>query len=130
VVDDLRTDLDQLFLRLVSDQSLNIAPATEVEQIVFAVTPDSEACRLLEIDAEEPCLLLSRRTWVGGAPATKSLFTYPGSRYSLDSRYKVANGARGSSRNNLMVQCDFAVRRDCKRSPEAVRCEREAIHNV
>ena len=71
----------------------NIAPATEVEQTVFAVTPDAEACRLLEIDAGEPCLLLSRRTWVGSAPATKSLFTYPGSRYSLGSRYKVANGA-------------------------------------
>ncbi|MFI5019019.1 MAG: UTRA domain-containing protein [Dongiales bacterium] len=70
----------------------NIAPATEVEQIVFAVTPDAEACRLLNIAAEEPCLLLSRRTWVGGAPATKSLFTYPGSRYSLGSRYKLANG--------------------------------------
>ena len=70
----------------------NIAPATEVEQIVFAVTPDAEACRLLDIGAEEPCLLLSRRTWVGGAPATKSLFTYPGSRYSLGSRYKLANG--------------------------------------
>jgi GntR family transcriptional regulator, histidine utilization repressor len=71
----------------------NIAPATEVEQIVFAVTPEAEACRLLEIDAGEPCLLLSRRTWLGGAPATKSLFTYPGSRYSLGSRYKVADGA-------------------------------------
>jgi len=70
----------------------NIAPATEVEQIVFAVTPDAEACRLLDIGPEEPCLLLSRRTWVGGAPATKSLFTYPGSRYSLGSRYKLANG--------------------------------------
>ncbi|MFI5019018.1 MAG: UTRA domain-containing protein, partial [Dongiales bacterium] len=35
----------------------NIAPATEVEQIVFAVTPDAEACRLLNIAAEEPCLL-------------------------------------------------------------------------
>ena len=64
-----------------------------MEQTVFAVTPDAEACRLLEIDAGEPCLLLSRRTWVGSAPATKSIFTYPGSRYSLGSRYKVANGA-------------------------------------
>ena len=56
------------------------------------MTPDAEACHLLDIGADEPCLLLSRRTWVGGAPATKSLFTYPGSRYSLGSRYKLANG--------------------------------------
>jgi GntR family histidine utilization transcriptional repressor len=69
-----------------------IAPATEVEQIVFAIMPEPETCHLLQIDAAEPCLLLSRRTWVSGAPVTKSLFTHPGSRYSLGSRYKLANG--------------------------------------
>jgi len=86
--------LEQDFSAQTTNRYLqNIAPATEVEQIVFAVTPDADACGLLEIDAAEPCLLLSRRTWVGSAPATKSLFTYPGSRYSLGSRYKVTNGA-------------------------------------
>lgn len=85
--------LDQDFAARTTTRYLqSIALATEVEQVVFAVMPEAETCRLLEIGPGEPCLLLSRRTWVAGAPATKSLFTYPGSRYSLGSRYKVANG--------------------------------------
>jgi GntR family histidine utilization transcriptional repressor len=85
--------LEQDFERQTTTRYLHgIAPATEVEQVVFAVTPDARICELLDIGAEEACLLLTRRTWVAGAPATKSLFIYPGSRYSLGSRYKVANG--------------------------------------
>ncbi len=66
-----------------------IAPATEVEHSVSAIRPDSKTCRLLSIDRNEACLRLTRRTWVGAALATKNYFTYPGSRYSLASRYKV-----------------------------------------
>ena len=85
--------LEQDFERQTTTRYLQgIAPATEVEQVVFAVLPDAETCRLLDIARDEACLLLSRRTWVAGSPATKSQFTYPGSRYSLGSRYKVANG--------------------------------------
>jgi len=68
-----------------------IAPATEVEHSVSAVRPDSRICMLLNIDRQEVCLRLTRKTWVGAAPATKNYFTYPGSRYSLGSRYKVAD---------------------------------------
>ncbi|MDE1173589.1 MAG: histidine utilization repressor [Parvibaculaceae bacterium] len=66
----------------------SIAEASEVEHVVYAIAPDVETCRLLKLDAAEPCLLLQRRTWVDGKPATKSLFTYPGSRHSLGGRYR------------------------------------------
>jgi GntR family histidine utilization transcriptional repressor len=66
-----------------------IRPATELEHLVFAVTPDVETQRLLEIDEREPCLLVVRRTWTDSAPATKTLLTCPGSRFSLGSRRKL-----------------------------------------
>ena len=66
-----------------------IRPATELEHLVFAVTPDEETQRLLEIDGLEPCLLVVRRTWIDSAPATKTLLTCPGSRFSLGGRRKL-----------------------------------------
>lgn len=62
--------------------------ATEVEHIIHAVMPTTEARRFLEVPAGEPCLLLFRRTWAGEKLATSSRFLFPGSSYSLGSRYK------------------------------------------
>jgi GntR family histidine utilization transcriptional repressor len=91
------TYLDQDFTRETPTRFLmGIAPATEAEHIVFAVTPDAEAQDLLEIEASEPCLLVIRRTWIASGPATKSHFLYPGSRYSLGSRVRLgADGGHG-----------------------------------
>jgi GntR family transcriptional regulator, histidine utilization repressor len=83
--------IDQDFTKITTTQYLKgIAPATEVENMVFAVRADARACKLLRIDPEEVCLRMMRRTWVGATPTTKNVFTYPGSRYSLGSRYKVS----------------------------------------
>lgn len=64
-----------------------VGSATEVEQIIYAAAAGAQEQRLLKMTANAPCLLLARRTWRDGAPATKSLFTFPGDRYSLGSRY-------------------------------------------
>ena len=69
----------------------NIALATEVEHAVSSIRPDAKTCRLLDIDRDEACLRLTRKTWVGSVPATKNYFTYPGSRYTLESRYKITD---------------------------------------
>jgi GntR family transcriptional regulator, histidine utilization repressor len=83
--------LDQDFSRLTTTQYLqSIASATEVAHAVYAIRPDSRTCKLLAIDPAEACLRMTRQTWVNSVPATKSIFIYPGSRYSLDSRYKVS----------------------------------------
>jgi GntR family histidine utilization transcriptional repressor len=66
-----------------------ISPAAEVEHVIFAVKPDARAQELLAVAADEACLMLLRRTWTAAGPATKSIFTYPGDRYSLGSRYRV-----------------------------------------
>ena len=67
-----------------------IATTTEVQHTVSGIRPDGKTCRLLSIDCDEPCLSLIRETWVDSIPTTKSFFTYPGSRYTWESRYKTA----------------------------------------
>jgi GntR family transcriptional regulator, histidine utilization repressor len=82
--------LEQDFSKTTTTHYLrSISPATEVENQVAAIRPDVKTCRFLKIDRDEACLLLSRKTWVGGTATTKNYFTYPGSRYVLGSRYSV-----------------------------------------
>jgi len=82
--------MEQDFSRITTTQYLmSIAPATEVENMVFAIRPDARICKLLKMNADDVCLRMVRRTWVGVTPATKNVFTYPGGRYSLGSRYTV-----------------------------------------
>jgi GntR family histidine utilization transcriptional repressor len=82
--------LEQDFTRQTpGNYLLSIAPPTELDHVVFAALPDKRAQRLLKIGATEPCLMLTRRTWVTGVPVTRSSFIYPGSRYSLGSRHKL-----------------------------------------
>jgi len=67
---------------------LGISQPSELDHVVFAVLPDKRTQKLLRIEAGEPCLMLTRRTWAGGLPVTRSSFIYPGSRYSLGSRHR------------------------------------------
>lgn len=59
----------------------------ELEHIVRAIIPDQQTCRLLSIDASEPCLQLSRRTWINQRVVTYVTMTYPSCRYDLGARY-------------------------------------------
>jgi GntR family histidine utilization transcriptional repressor len=45
-----------------------IAPISEAEHIIEAVLPSASERKLLKIDAHEPCLQLTRRTWSAGKP--------------------------------------------------------------
>lgn len=84
--------LKQDFSRQTPNRYLqNIAPASEVEHIIHATTADARTQALLQLAPHEPCLCLLRRTWTATGPATRSLLTHPGSRYSLGSRYKLAD---------------------------------------
>lgn len=63
---------------------------SEIDHVIYAIAPDRRTQKLLNIDANEPCLLLVRRAFVaGGALHSISRFMYPGSRYSLGSHYTV-----------------------------------------
>ena len=41
------------------------APITEVEHVLHAIRPDRRVREFLRLTADEPCLLLARRTWAG-----------------------------------------------------------------
>ena len=80
--------LEQDFTRQTTSGYLHtISYVTEVEHTVYAANPSAKICKLLNIDASEPCLCLLRETWVGRLPTSRNVLTYPGSRYSLASRY-------------------------------------------
>lgn len=82
--------LEQDFTRISPGRYLyNIEPPTEIEHLVHASTVDARVRKLLNLKAHEPCLVLKRRTWIKEAPATRSEFIFPGSRYTLGSRYLV-----------------------------------------
>lgn len=61
---------------------------TSVDNMIRAIRPDADACRLLQIDSTQPCLLLDRSTWREGTPVTRSRFLYPGDRYRLRSSHE------------------------------------------
>ena len=70
-----------------SEYLLKIAPEYSAEHVVEAMIPDAWVRELLDISESEPCLALSRKTWVKGDVATVSTLIYPGSRYSLGGRF-------------------------------------------
>lgn len=80
--------LKQDFTRInPSDYLLEVARVSAVEHEVEALIAEPWIRELLRTGSHEPCLALYRKTWVDGTPATCSTFYYPGSRYTLCSRF-------------------------------------------
>ncbi|MEA9979375.1 MULTISPECIES: histidine utilization repressor [unclassified Pseudomonas] len=75
---------------------LNVIRPDEMEHIVEASHPSSDESRHLQIDTNEPCLVLMRRTWSGAKIVTYVRLVHPSSRYRLGSRLPV-NGAHRDS---------------------------------
>ncbi|WP_321796120.1 histidine utilization repressor [Caballeronia sp. J97] len=66
----------------------------EIEHIVDASMPTPEQAALLTMRIDQPCLILTRRTWSGGMTVTFAHFLHPANRYRLASRFK-PNTLRG-----------------------------------
>lgn len=64
-----------------------VAPISRTEQSIEAVLPQPWECRHLAISRSEPCLLIRRRTWSGGALVSSVRLLYPGLRYRLQSTF-------------------------------------------
>jgi GntR family histidine utilization transcriptional repressor len=67
---------------------LRVGVPDEVEQTIEADMPDAKTQELLEMDRNEPCLVLHRMTWVHGLLATSSRLIWPGSRHSVGGRFR------------------------------------------
>lgn len=74
-----------------------ISPLQEAEQVVRAVMPDDDIKESLEMGDEEPCLVVSRRTWAHGRPVSFARLYHPGSRFELSGHY-VPPGTEAFSR--------------------------------
>jgi GntR family histidine utilization transcriptional repressor len=84
--------LEQDFTQITaSDYLLSVAPVSAIEHVVEALIPEPWIRKLLQVNGSEPCLALRRKTWVDEQVATFSVFYYPGSRYTLGSKFRLAD---------------------------------------
>lgn len=76
--------LDEDFSRVTPTQHLFRHTALwRAQYQVEAAKPTRQEARLLQIDADAPCLIMVRRTQARDAVITLARLVYPGSRYSL-----------------------------------------------
>jgi GntR family histidine utilization transcriptional repressor len=74
-----------------------ISPLQEAEHVVRAAMPDEDIKSSLEMGDDEPCLVVSRRTWAHGRPVSFARLYHPGSRFELSGHY-VPPGTEAFSR--------------------------------
>jgi GntR family histidine utilization transcriptional repressor len=63
-------------------------PFDQIEHVVDAVLPTAQQALQLEMAQAEPCLLLTRRTWMQDDVVTMVRCWHPASRYRLGSRFR------------------------------------------
>ncbi|AMM24637.1 histidine utilization repressor [Variovorax sp. PAMC 28711] len=71
-----------------SEYLVRNVPFDQIEHLVDAVLPTAEQAAMLAMEASEPCLLLTRRTWTRNVPVTWVRCLHPASRYRLGSRFR------------------------------------------
>lgn len=80
--------LEQDFERVTPSAYLTaVAPLQEAEQVVRAAMPNAAVRQRLNMNEDEPALVVIRRTWSEGRPVTFSRLHHPGSRYELTAHY-------------------------------------------
>jgi GntR family histidine utilization transcriptional repressor len=87
----LGVDFEQI---TTSEYLINIAPITEVRHVIEAIRPDRKVSKLLQIEANEPCLRLFRRVWSYGVPSSCAWLTYPGTRYLMVAQFAPPSAAQ------------------------------------
>lgn len=67
---------------------LEVAPLWEAQYSIEAGAPSSREARLLGIPAQEPCLIIVRRTVNHGVPITMARLVHPGTRYRVEGAFQ------------------------------------------
>ena len=70
------------------DYLVKVAPLDNAEHTIFAISPEENQAKLLQISETTPCLLLRRRTWSEGKTVTYAKLIHPGDRYSLGGTFQ------------------------------------------
>ena len=71
-----------------SEYLVRHVPFDQIEHLVDAVLPNAQQAGRLAMAMTEPCLQLTRRTWVRNAPITLVRCLHPATRYRLGSRFR------------------------------------------
>ena len=76
--------LRQDFTRTTPNEYLSlVAPLQTVEHVIRAEEPARRIRGMLRMTANEPCLVIHRRSWSAGQPVSIAHLYHPGSRYEL-----------------------------------------------
>ncbi|MCY9877280.1 histidine utilization repressor [Vibrio natriegens] len=79
--------LEQDFTNITPNQFLSDnCPLSAIEHTVEAIVPDGRIKLDLKMQANEPCLLLNRRTWSQDKLVSTALLYHPGNKYKLSSK--------------------------------------------
>ncbi|MGL1958618.1 MAG: histidine utilization repressor [Colwellia sp.] len=74
----------QSFTEITPHEYLSsVAPLTEAMHEIEAVLAEDEICQLLNIESNEPCLQVKRRTWSSKGVVSLAILTSPGNKYRL-----------------------------------------------
>lgn len=66
-----------------------IAPLERVEHRVCAMVPDERVRAMLGLEAGEPVLRMTRRTWSSGRLVSHAWLTHPGTRFELSAAFSI-----------------------------------------
>lgn len=67
---------------------LGVAPLWEAQYSIEAATATAQEAKLLGIAAQDPCLIVVRRTMNRGVPITLARLVHPGTRYQINGAFK------------------------------------------
>ncbi len=98
--------LRQDFTRITPNEYLStVAPLQTVEHVIRAEIPAGRIRGMLRMAADEPCLVIHRRTWSGGRPVSIAHLYHPGSRYELTAGAQPgSDGARARQSGKAAVR--------------------------
>jgi len=77
----------------------SISPLQEAEHVVRAKMPNSRIRQHLKMKPDEPCLLVTRRTWVQAKPVSFARLYYPGGRFELTGHYVPPGSTKSHSKD-------------------------------
>jgi GntR family histidine utilization transcriptional repressor len=81
-----------------------ISPLQEAEQVVRATLPNAAVRQHLQMDDDEPSLVVIRRTWSHGRPVTFARLHHPGSRYELTGHYTPPGTPKSTTANIVELE--------------------------
>jgi len=97
--------LEQNFADVTPSAYLSgIAPLQEAEHVVRASLPADDVRDHLQMGINDPCLVVTRRTWANGQPVSFARLHHPGDRFELTGHYVPPGTERGNQQHADIVE--------------------------